>query len=259
MIAALLLAAAAPAGAMALDCRLVTPGGAPVSFIVSAQAGGAAVVATPAEGTVWPAAALAGSGTAALQNSLADGQFVFAGPRQGVVVKIERGRATLHVARGRREGLPRAYGFCGAAADAPPQPAGIAAAATDAVADIPAFANTSWSERGCALILQDGRTGGIRYEMVNGGAQAAMAAPAGVLPAPSVVLRRGTGRGDSGARLRIAADKGPSGYEIFLIDESSAEAVKLLELDRLGGPVTGELPAAAICGYSKIIRRPAME
>jgi hypothetical protein len=262
MIAFFLMAAAAPAATTALDCHLITPGGASVAFLVSAGPGGGAAVAIPAQGTVWPAAPLAGTGAVALKNSLPEGQLAFAGPHRGVLVKIDRGRATLHVTRGRRETVPRAYGFCGAAADAP-QPAGDAAVATDAVGDVPAFASASWSERGCALILRDGRTAGIRYELVQGsaagGAQAVMAAPAGVLPAPSVVLRRGSGGSLTGDRLRLAADKGPSGYEMFLTDEGGAEAVKLLEFDRLGGSVTGDLPAGAICGYAKIVRRPAME
>jgi hypothetical protein len=258
VVMSLLLAAAAPSGPAFLDCRLVTPNGRTVAVTASVrEPGGSNVTLTPVVGSVWPAARLAGHGTLSEGQAGLQGTLHFDGSPEGAVVKIEGERATLVVTHGDRTSLPRAYGFClpASPAERDDQVPVTTNAAIDAV---PAFNSASWPDEGCVLITRSGRRARVNYQIAEGGAKAVMAANDGLLPAPSVRMKRGSARDASGPRISIGGDQGPSGYEIFLVDEKAAEAVKLLEFKQLGGPATGNEPAAAICGYAKITRRAVM-
>jgi hypothetical protein len=254
----LLLAAAAPSGPTFLDCRLVTPGGETLAFAVSMQEPGpSAAVLTPVAGSVWPAARLAGGGGFAAKKSGVEGIFYFGGSPAGAALKIVQERATLYLTHGNRDSLPRAYGFC-----LPASPHEIDAKApvtvNAGVDGVRAFDSASWPAEGCALLMRSGRRGRVNYAIADGGAGAVMASDEGLLPARSVTISRDEGRSSNNPRIRIGDGRGPSGFEIFLVDKKAAEAVKLLELTRLGGSVTGNEPAAGICGYDKISRRAVM-
>jgi hypothetical protein len=248
----LLLAAAAPAGTVSLDCRLVTPGG-PVGAAALAPPGENAVL-TPATGSVWPLARLVGHGTLSEKKSGLEGTIHFDGSPAGAALKIAGERATLSLTGGARTRLPRAYGFC--LPTTPVQSDDKASVTTNAaVGDIRAFHSSSWpTDDSCALITRSGRRGKLVYRLANEGAEAVMSADDGLLPAPKVTMKRGSGTNLPGVRVPYSGG-GLSAHDTFLVDPSAAEGVKLLEFDEPGGTAASNEPAAAICGYAMMVRR----
>ncbi|MFN3388089.1 MAG: hypothetical protein ACK40O_04100 [Allosphingosinicella sp.] len=241
----LLAATPAPAAPSVLECGLVTPGGEPVAFAAEIREGGAgAVFLTPAPGTVWPAARLAGGGAVKQGKEGPSAAFHFAGTGKngGLSLEVKGERATLYAMKGNRKDLPRAYGFCvPGSADA----AGEGPVATDAKADIPAFDPANWPDH-CGLITRQRQSTRIDYTIIDNMTRSEVRTN---VPALFGGETRVEARRTQGARRSRFSGEQLVGYETLVVEEPSA--VQLLEFERFG--VAG--PAAGICGISTIIRR----
>jgi hypothetical protein len=242
-----------------LDCKLVTPGGHPVEFSASIAAPGVGTaVLEPTPGTVWPAQRLIGGGGAQNKGSGGIKSRHHIGGDPGVDLEIDGERATLLTAKKLRSGLPRAYGFCLPRASGAGSVDGGGMVATNANATIPAFDPGSWPEDDCAVITRSGRRGRIDYTIAPTPAQVQLTtSEARLLDSPKVSVPRVQANGGRGAKTRFGGKSGASGGESLLVDRKTSEAVQLIDFDRLGTVVPE--PAAAICGHSKVVRRPMMK
>jgi len=256
MIAALLLAAAAPAAPApapadrVLGCRLTTPAGDEIAF--TARLGMPSGVLEPVPGVAWPMQRVIGTG-AWREGKGFEARYYFAGKPSNVDLRIEGERTTLFVGKKLRTGQPRAVGFCLPLAN----PSPVAANATvspSAGADVPAFDSARWPEI-CSLVTRSGRRARIDYTILDRGARSEIkAAEAWLLASGRVAVPRV--QGSRGAHFGGRA--GPAGRERLVVDENVGEAVQLLDFERIGTAAFAE-PAAAICGHTGIVRRPAAQ
>jgi hypothetical protein len=252
-IAALLLAAAAPAQAPAeivLGCRLTTPAGDEIAF--SARLGSPLAVLEPVPGTAWPTQRVIGPGGWRQKKGL-EAEYHFAGTPSGIDLKVEDERATLFVGKRLRSGPPRAHGFCLSLAD----PAAVrrdAPVSAGAGAAIPAFDSQRWPQSGCGLVTRSGRRAVIDYNILGSGTQSEIrTADLQLMSSGRAVVPRVQGFGRSGSRF--GGKEGPSGAERLVVDEKAGEAVQLIDFERIGdGSVE---PASAICGHTGIVKRPS--
>lgn len=255
-LAALLLAAAAPAQASAertLACRLTTPAGDEIAF--SARLGMPLAVLEPTPGAAWPTKRVIGPGGWREKKGF-EASYHFAGSPSGIDLKVDGERATLFVGKRLRSGPPRAFGFCLPLAGAAPAK-GDASGSPSAGADIPAFDTRRWPQSDCGLVTRSGRLATIDYSILGGGSQSEIkTADQSLLGSRRVVVSRVQGFGKAGSRF--GGKEGPAGSERLIVDEKSAEAVQLIEFNRIGTPGSAE-PAAAICGHSGIVKKAARQ
>jgi hypothetical protein len=251
-IPALLLAAAAPAQAPAervLDCRLTTASGDEVAF--SARLGMPAAVLQPVAGAAWPARRVIGPGSWRERKGI-EARYFFAGSKNNVELLVNGERATLFVDKRMRPQAPRATGFCLPAADASAVRADLPVSPA-AGADVPAFDSARWPASDCGLVTRSGRHHVVGYSILGAGTQSEIkAADDALLGSRRAVVPRVQGFGKTVSRF--GGKDGPAGTERLVVDEKSAEAVQLIEFDRIGTPGSAE-PAAAICGRSGIVKR----
>lgn len=252
-IAALLLAAAAPAPASAelvLGCRLTTPAGDEIAF--SARLGMPLAILEPGPGSAWPTQRVIGPGGWREKKGL-EAAYHFAGTPNGIDLKVEGERATLFVGRRLRSGPPRAYGFCLPLAD-PGAVRTDTPVSPGAGAAIPAFDSRRWPQSGCGLVTRSGRRAVIDYNILGGGTQSEIkASDPQMVSSGRAVVPRTQGFGRTGSRF--GGKDGPSGAERLIVDEKSGEAVQLIAFERIG--VGSVEPAAAICGHTGIVKRPS--
>jgi hypothetical protein len=255
-LAALLLAAAAPAPAPAervLACRLTTPSGDEIAF--SARLGMPTAVLQPVAGAVWPTRRVIGPGAWREKKGM-EARYFFAGARNNVELQVNGERATLLVDKRLRPQAPRALGFCLPLADASEVRADLPVSPA-AGADVPAFDSARWPASDCGLVTRSGRRHVVDYSILGGGTQSEIkAADEALLGSRRAAVPRVQGFGKTGSRFGGKA--GPAGTERLVVDEKTAEAVQLIEFDRIGAAGSAE-PAAAICGHAGIVRRPVRQ
>ena len=245
MVASLIAAVLAQA-AVATEppklCLLVTPAGHTVGFQIELAAEHARLVA--AEGSIWPVDARVASVSSA-QNRFAldDLLLVLEGESTGG----QRQVATLSRASERQHHYPVAYGYCQQDADSGhPWQSGQAnqAATGDNAA---AFDPRRWPEDRCGMILSDGRRMAMRFHL---------AGPDRV----AMVSTNLWGRQPVMARLRAGTSfSGPNGLsgarELVMLEREQMGA-DLIRFRNLGDPSAAGLTGYAICGYSRLVRRP---
>ncbi|MEA3039414.1 MAG: hypothetical protein QOE79_1927 [Sphingomonadales bacterium] len=252
----LLLAAASPPQPQGFDCRLATPSGDAVAFVLQTKVGDGAAAAflVPSAGSVWPSGPLAGGGGAAMKKEGLEGAFYFGGFKTGISLKINGDKALAYSAASK---APRAYGFCRAlpAGEQPPRPGMVA---VDPGAGIPAFDSAGWIASDCALLTRSGRRGRIGYSLVDGGARAEIKSEGGGFFAePRMLVSRTQGSGNQPTRFGSGA--GPEGTERLVVDPKTREAVQLIDFAQVGTPPNPAEGAVAICGHAGIVRRPVMQ
>ena len=98
------------------------------------------------------------------------------------------------------------------------------------------------------MLLTDGRRMLLQFELI-GTNQVAMASPQ-LWNGQPVTARIGSARNFSGRN-------GLSGVEELIVPEREGNAAKLIRFRDLGDPSVSGHAAYAICGYSRIVRRPA--
>ena len=245
---ALALQAAAPA-APALECALATPAGDALAVMVVplGNATGAAKL-VPANGSAWPAGPIAGGGGFKGSGDEVDGLFSFGSAKAGVNLQINAGRATLLVARSK---LPRAYGYCRRAEPVQSPAAEGTMLALDPRIGAPAFDPARWPED-CSLISRSGRRARIDFTLSGDAAAEVVTGEPDLLASPRTLVSR---RAASGGRYRFVGG-GLSGRERLIVDPKTAQAVRLIEFETLGGPGSDTGPAVAICGYGAVEARP---
>ena len=252
MIAAFLLAAAPAAEpATVLDCKLVTPGGSPVSFVARLKEPGVGVaVLEPVPGTAWPSQRVIGGGSHQVKGSGIKSRHHFAG-EPGIDLEIDGERATLIATKKLRQELPRAYGFCLPGSTAASAAGTSNMASVQAGAAIPAFDSATWPDH-CELVTRSGRRWKIGYSRVGEGRQSGLTATSAELFGKTSLLvsRRG---GMNKARFG-GGKEGPAGTETLLLESGASQAVQLIDFERTALP--GAEPAAAICGIRMIVRKP---
>lgn len=251
-VAALFLAVAAPAQAPAervLACRLTTASGDEIAF--SARLGVPTAVLEPVAGADWPGRRVIGPGSWRDRKGI-EARYYFAGAQNNVELLVNGERATLSVDRRLRPQAPRAVGFCLPSADASAVRSDLPVSPA-AGADVPAFESGRWPASDCSLVTRSGRSHVIGYSILDGGTQSEIkAADETLLGSRRAVVPRVQGFGKAGSRF--GGKSGPAGTERLVVDEKNAEAVQLIEFDRIGTPDSAE-PAAAICGRSGIVKR----
>jgi hypothetical protein len=234
------LVQAAVAAEPAELCSLVTPGGHTVAFKIETAVEQARLV--PAEGSIWPV------GTAVASASSAQNRFDVDGFRltlDGETGDGQRAVATLSRASERHNYYPAAYGYCQQdAADGPSGQTNQAAADGYAAA----FDPQRWPEDRCGMILSDGRRIAMLFQL-RGPDQMAMVST-GLWGRQPVVARLRAGTSFSGPN-------GLSGSRELVILEREEMGADLIRFRNLGDPSADGLTGYAICGYTRIVRRPA--
>jgi hypothetical protein len=254
-IAALLLAAAAQAPAeRVLACRLTTPAGDEIAF--SARLGSPTAVLESVAGAVWPTRRVIGPG-AWREKKAFEARYFFAGKPTNVELQVNGERATLLADRRLRPQAPRAIGFCLPLADAPAAAANLPVSPS-AGAEVPAFDSARWPASNCGLVTRSGRRHVIDYSILDGGTQSEIkTADRTLIESRRAVVPRVQGFGKTGSRF--GGKDGPAGTERLVVDEKAAEAVQLIEFERIGATPASAEPAAAICGSTGIVRRPVRQ
>lgn len=239
-------------------CTLIAPNGDSIGFkVLRWDSAGRAFGLVATEGSVWPARTIVGA------RPRPDREVFAFGGEHGLLVQIaeregEVQPAAIYRREGERVGLPVAHGFCRQEAPftvfAPLDPTADPEAIGD---DIAAFDPQRWPADSCALLLDDGRRFDLRYRL--NGERAAEFANAELWPDGRVRanLQRGRSRGGVG-QARFSRRGGPSGMELFHVARDRSGAVKLLQLDEVGGTAAGRT-GYGICGYNRIERRPRVQ
>ncbi|MEA3042513.1 MAG: hypothetical protein QOH47_351 [Sphingomonadales bacterium] len=261
LLAGLLAQSAAPAAVP--TCVLVAPNGDPIGFKLTPwDESGETMGLLATEGSVWPTATLVGDRMAAMPAGDAGRAFAFGGDR-GIVVLLgdpEAGRGWQPVALFRRAGgrmsLPLAHGFCQPGprftVHRPYDPAADPAAIGDAIA---AFDQALWPKDDCALLAQDGRRLRMRYRLRDSGTVEFQSTELwGREPLAATLTHERVQRGRPG-RARFVRRTGPSGHELFFVDDTSG--VKLITFLELRGTGARDQAGFAICGYRGMTRGPA--
>jgi hypothetical protein len=245
MVASLIVAALVQAAAAAEPaelCSLVTPGGHFVAFKIETAVEQARLV--PAEGSIWPASTAVASASSAQNRFDVDG---FRLTLEGETDDGQRQVATLSRASERHHYYPVAYGYCQRdAADGHSWPSGqVNQAAIDDYAG--AFDPQRWPEDRCGMILSDGRRIAMLFQL-RGPDQVAMVST-GLWNRQPVAARLRAGTSFSGPN-------GLSGSRELVILEREEMGADLIRFRNLGDPSADGLTGYAICGYTRIVRRP---
>lgn len=236
---ALIVAQTTPAQA----CEAYTPTGALVGFTVAAD--GSPI---PVSGSAWPA------GSISLESSAGrakDGQQWIIGDRKaGHLLRLnavgdDRQLATLFTLRRGKPELPVAVGFC-TSGPAPDLKGGRSSGANSISPDF-------WPGSACRLVSATGRTAEIDYSVRDKGGSSFVSAKGWPWPQKLVVpvTRQQDPRSGIG---KFGTRSTANGTTHFFVAER--QAAHLILFDQLDPKTSPAEPAAAICGYGGIVRRP---
>jgi hypothetical protein len=267
--AALALAATAePSSAPPAEpqlCSLVTPAGDAISFtIVGLSDASDEIGLVPSQESVWPERTLPAARGFVKPEPPGNRWFALGGG-DGLVVELgsagpvrSRRPAVLLRRHIHRAGLPLAYGFC----EAPAQPITVIYAPVDPAADptqvgqgLPAFDVKRWSERSCAVLLDNGRRTSLRFAIKPGNALE-LASP---LLWRGKTLRLPIRWSDApGAQVGTFGRRGgPAGTQTMIVDGGAAG--KLIHFADVGDESMPGVTGYGICGYQGVTKKAVIE